>query len=369
MKTYKRDTTNAETRPKRRSALSLACNTSEVLSTLRDGEDMNSLTYSNVQRQERGAVVRHAYLGWTSGLRNLYEPPLGIVAVISLVQLDYNPQHMSSGEDETALEFDPTFLIPVAHIELFRLRANIDYRNPSIKTYHRQIIGVINTTLLEEGVVEFISGSIKEINEEHKRSSGFDIIAKHYSYNLVQKTFESTVNKSYRINTNKGKVDLIDNPILPSEWPSRINDLVRSTVVCRYIDGLEYVSSRLSRRLETRGWKCTYEPVTIDRGYYAYHLYFEIPITYLDFRSQEEIRCNVKIEVQVTTQFQEVLYDLTHKNYENLRVAKIVRPEDWQWKFGDPLFKAAYISHALHLLEANILELRLSQEQASQEAE
>ena len=68
------------------------------------------------------------------------------------------------------------------------------------------------------------------------------------------------------------------------------------------------------------------------------------------------------IEIQITTQLQEVLYDLTHTIYEDLRNGVIRQDDGWKWETENPLFKSAYISHTLHFLESSIVDIRKEKE-------
>jgi hypothetical protein len=66
----------------------------------------------------------------------------------------------------------------------------------------------------------------------------------------------------------------------------------------------------------------------------------------------------VEIEIQITTQLQEVLRSLTHKFYEAQRLQVVPDKGKWKWDFKSNRFKVGYLSHTLHLLESVILESR-----------
>lgn len=78
----------------------------------------------------------------------------------------------------------------------------------------------------------------------------------------------------------------------------------------------------------------------------------------VDGNGVRNLDTEMMVEVQLTTQLQEVLYDLTHGLYEELRI-KIEEPiAPWQWDYSSPRFKPSYMGHTLHMLEAIILEVR-----------
>jgi hypothetical protein len=66
----------------------------------------------------------------------------------------------------------------------------------------------------------------------------------------------------------------------------------------------------------------------------------------------------VEVEIQLTTQLQEVLRSLTHPFYEAERLLRNPDKGKWKWDFSSGRFKVGYLSHTLHLLESVILETR-----------
>jgi ppGpp synthetase/RelA/SpoT-type nucleotidyltranferase len=94
-----------------------------------------------------------------------------------------------------------------------------------------------------------------------------------------------------------------------------------------------------------------------DDGYYAYHVYVSFPAKIFDVEwNKEDVQ--VEAEIQITTQLQEVLKDLTHKFYEKQRISLDKDTSKWKWDFASSRFKVGYLSHTLHLLESIILESR-----------
>lgn len=190
---------------------------------------------------------------------------------------------------------------------------------------------------------------------------------------LLTKSFDSMVEKSFRhnvvwnkewadkpANTRVAGAKLTPDWTVPSNWYSRFDDLVRGTVVLRYVDGPAFLAERLRKALEAKGVRVAVEPRALDDGYYAYHVYFLVPVTLMT-ENWEKFTTSLWVEVQLTTQLQEAARSLSHKFYESRRV----RPDDgkaWKWNHSTDRFKAAYISHSLHLIDALIVELRDSVE-------
>ncbi len=174
---------------------------------------------------------------------------------------------------------------------------------------------------------------------------------------LKQKSFESALNKSYRYNVlrNERFSEAPDGGWLgPDRWFEVFDDIVRCQLVCRYLDGPGFVAEKLEHGAQTAGLACDYDSVQHDRGYYAFHLYVKVPVDL--FKSTTTIT----VEIQLTTQLQEVVYDLTHGFYEDVRLMERAdqKREAWKWEYTSARFKAGYLSHTLHLLEGLIAEVR-----------
>lgn len=172
---------------------------------------------------------------------------------------------------------------------------------------------------------------------------------------LVTKSFDSALNKSYRenviLNYNFPRPPT-GGWLLPQGWLGAFDDIVRCRLICRYLDGPQFVAERLDVAAKTAGLESEYKSVQHDRGYYAYHFYVKIP--------NELLPTPVTVEIQLTTQLQELVYDLTHGFYEELRIQERAAQQGdaWKWEFKTIRFKAGYLSHTLHLLEGLIAEVR-----------
>ena len=70
-------------------------------------------------------------------------------------------------------------------------------------------------------------------------------------------------------------------------------------------------------------------------------------------------RIDVSIELQITTQLQEVIRKLLHSYYENVRKRAGEREDvKWQWNYKSEEFAANYLGHILHYIEGMIMEVR-----------
>lgn len=184
------------------------------------------------------------------------------------------------------------------------------------------------------------------------------------AFSVVKKPWESLILKSYRRN-------VLDNEnwpepptggwTTPDNWFETVEDIVRTTVVVRYLDGVETVRQAISDVANELGMttKVVYE--ARDEGYYALHLTatVSLPFQSKDWRTA---RRNVPVEIQVCTQVQEVLRALTHKFYEDRRRRPKVTDQKWQWNCHSEQFVPNYLGHILHYADGMIMNVRNQRE-------
>jgi hypothetical protein len=72
-------------------------------------------------------------------------------------------------------------------------------------------------------------------------------------------------------------------------------------------------------------------------------------------------RIPVALEIQVTTQLQDVIGKLLHKYYEDRRMQASQPELKWQWNYESDEFLTNYLGHILHYAEGMIMEARTRQ--------
>lgn len=177
---------------------------------------------------------------------------------------------------------------------------------------------------------------------------------------LIKKPYSSSVDKSFRIN-------VLWNDMFPESpkngWVTAenlyyyFNDLIRCCIVCKFIDGPRFVTDKLMKYAKERGLERRHYSQGRDEGYYAHHYYVKFPVRLFD-RNWQEMDSAFEVEIQVTTQLQDVLRSLTHDFYEKSRLSPDEDSSKWKWDFTSNRFRVGYLSHTLHLLESIILESR-----------
>ena len=211
-----------------------------------------------------------------------------------------------------------------------------------------------------------LTEDLKEFDSEYQLKRAYPLLMR-FEPELDIKSFGSFLLKTFRKNILENQ-HWPDEPeggwILPNNWYSRINDIIRTLLIVKYLDGVRFMTDKIESIGEQCGLRCQISLEAKEEGYYAAHLYtrqeFEIPRVTWDTE-----RIGVSIEIQITTQLQEVMRKLLHKYYEQRR--KRVREENtkWQWEYGSDEFVANYLGHILHYVEGMIMEIREAQKRSA----
>lgn len=205
-----------------------------------------------------------------------------------------------------------------------------------------------------------LSQRLREWSKSYETNTGSNLLMKEESLQLFQKSYESAINKSYRVN-------ILQNTSFPKKpekgWVTHknlfeyFNDLIRGTIVCRFIDAPTFLTKELTKYAESLGLETKFYSQAKEEGYYAYHFYVFIPVKLLN-EEFKKFDSKIEVEIQITTQLQDVLKSLTHIQYENDRLKSKKLDNKWKWEYKTNKFKVSYLSHTLHLLESVIVESR-----------
>jgi len=210
-------------------------------------------------------------------------------------------------------------------------------------------------------------GNFQAYDQEYLLKTGYPLFIPTIQPELLVKSFESFLLKTYRKNVVGNKWwpgEPEDGWILPNNWFLRINDIVRTLVVVKYFDGVEFVSGKIESLCNQHIMDCEVCFEAREEGYYAAHLYprrsFEIPKINWDTE-----KVMLSFEIQITTQLQEVIRKLLHKYYEQRRKMVKKPTEMWQWDYKCDEFSTNYLGHILHYVEGMIMEIRERQKEAT----
>ena len=145
--------------------------------------------------------------------------------------------------------------------------------------------------------------------------------------------------------------------LFPDNWWTSTPDVIRTILVVKYLDGVQYLASQIGELCEAHTGSCNVDFKASEFGYYAAHVNFnqKVNITKLDWGSDT---IALSVEIQITTQLQEVIGNLTHQYYEKRRIITEPRNIAWQWDHESDEFVPNYLGHILHYVEGMIMEVR-----------
>jgi len=185
--------------------------------------------------------------------------------------------------------------------------------------------------------------------------------------NVVHKSWDSIVLKSFRRN-------VLDNANWPDppdkgwtthlNWFETVSDVVRTTIVVRYLDGVEIVHKAVAKAAAATTATVTFDYEARDEGYYALHITARLLLSFPS-KTWERVQKEVPVEIQVCTQVQEVLRTLTHKFYEASRLRPKMDDAKWQWDYRGDQFAPNYLGHILHYADGVIMNIRHEREQGA----
>src|ERR1051325_5626026 len=189
------------------------------------------------------------------------------------------------------------------------------------KLYDTNLINVYNTVTQHPFFVGFLNKT-KEWEAYYAAKTKSNLFMANGDPSLQIKPYTSVVEKTYRKNIlwNKGYPKPPQDGWYSSQnLYSRLNDLVRGTLVCRFIDGPSFLAQEIKKYASEHNLLCRQYSQEREDGYYAFHIYISFPVTIIDSAWNEE-QVLVEVEIQVTTQLQEVLRTLTHQFYKTHRL-------------------------------------------------
>jgi hypothetical protein len=227
---------------------------------------------------------------------------------------------------------------------------------------------VVNKVKIDFEKSEFwlqLMKNLKEYNAEYHVKYKYQLFDPNLIIKLEVKSFASFLEKTFRKNIIENKSwpnPPYDGWILPDNWFSRVNDIIRTLIVVKYLDGVDFIANKVKLLCEENNLYYRIYLEAREEGYYAAHQYiikkFEIPK--IDWDTE---KIDISIEIQITTQLQEIIRGLLHKYYEERRTR--IKKEDvkWQWNYKGDEFTANYLGHILHYVEGMIMEIRDKQEE------
>jgi hypothetical protein len=124
-------------------------------------------------------------------------------------------------------------------------------------------------------------GKLRDFDEEYRFShANYPLFTSLEVPRLLIKSFDSFLEKTYRIN-------VVQNHrwpaqprwlgqqrwVLPHNWFNAINDIVRTSFIVKYFDGVRFLQSKLQEECDRANARCRYVFQAREEGHYAAHFY------------------------------------------------------------------------------------------------
>lgn len=191
-------------------------------------------------------------------------------------------------------------------------------------------------------------------SREFRRITGGDLLN---SDKLPKFVGKSAARIKSKVFGKIGRTPQLIYQLLPSDGPAipRLDDLVRTRVECRYLDGVEFFASKLENLAISFNAAPKRQRQGKLVGYFAQHLYFDSDV-YFRFAGAS-LPARITCEVQVATELSTRIWDATHSLYEQWR-ENDEKPDEWQWSPNDPRFLGRQLGHMIHLADGILVQLR-----------
>lgn len=237
------------------------------------------------------------------------------------------------------------------------LHISIDDR---YRFYYETITKQLKTDFENSVFWNKVMSELIEINDKYLVKKGVHLLIPTNRPIIFIKPLDSLIIKVYRkniLNNDNFPAPPINGWITPENWLTQINDIIRTTLTVKYLDGVPFIINEIDTIAKEQNLKFGSSFEAREEGYYAAHggVMHKFSIPDQNF-SPTSIEMN--IEIQVTTQIQEIIKTLLHKHYEEKRKVELPKDYKWQWDYKCPEFIPNYLGHIVHYVEGMIIEIR-----------
>lgn len=242
-----------------------------------------------------------------------------------------------------------------------------DHHNISVteksENHYISVTNKIKSDLSKSPFWNFLGDNLGEYGVQYLMDTGYPLLSQTIKPEIHTKPFDSFFLKTFRKNVLENK-HWPEPPeigwILPGNWFMKINDIIRTLIIVKYLDGVSFLVEKIKSVCGEYNQICSEQWEAKEEGYYAVHLYtkqdFEIPKLTWDTE-----RINISFEIQISTELQANIRSMLHKYYEKRRKVKLEEDIKWQWNYNSDEFLANYLGHILHSVEGMIMEIREKQ--------
>lgn len=239
-----------------------------------------------------------------------------------------------------------------------------------IQTRYETVVNKVRADFLASPLWKRIEAALNDLDGEYRLgAANYPLLITPGMPDVQVKSFDSFLLKTFRRNVLENRN--WPNPpakgwLVPDEWYVQLNDLVRTSFVVKYLDGVRFLGNKFVGICKDLELPCEISFEARMEGHYAAHLCvcdnFQIPGEQWNTQS-----IPMNVEIQITTQLQEVIGRLLHSYYEARRQLPERERSGWQWDYESDEFVANYLGHILHYVEGMIMEVRNRQDAAGGE--
>lgn len=226
--------------------------------------------------------------------------------------------------------------------------------------YYNTVIKQLKTDFEYSEFWIALLNELNEINDKYYINKGVHLLIPVNKPEIYTKSLESVIIKAFRKNILNNE-DYPKPPqqgwVTPDNWFESINDIIRTTITVKYLDGVEFMINEMAMLCKSKGLIFTSSFEAKEEGYYAAHSGILMSFSIPDLAFSPTTK-KMNVEIQVTTQIQEVIKTLLHKHYEVKRKINLPRDYKWQWDHKSPEFIPNYLGHIIHYVEGMIIEIR-----------
>jgi len=250
-----------------------------------------------------------------------------------------------------------------ANFEEFKIWFNSFFEfnvDDSYVYYYTTVVRQLKNDIEESAFWQKVLIELNEINDRYFIQKKVHLLTASENPKILTKSIDSLMMKAYRKNVLNNH-NFPDSPqggwITPDNWFESIKDIVRTTITVKYLDGVQFLVNELEKLTLDHGFHFTSSLEAREEGYYAAHSGIIFPLSMPD-QNFAPIDKKLNIEIQITTQIQEIIKTLLHKHYEENRKVQIPHDYKWQWDHKSPEFTSNYLGHIIHYVEGMIVEIR-----------
>src|SRR3990170_3579397 len=156
--------------------------------------------------------------------------------------------------------------------------------SPRTSTYYESVTSKIKQDFQQSEFWLQVIKNIREYDAEYLVSTGYLLLMPNYEPELLIKSYNSFLLKTFRKNIIENKHwpnEPEDGWIFPSNWYCKINDIIRTLFIVKYLDGVDFFINKIQSLCSQNYMDCSVSLEAKEEGYYAAHLYtkkeFEIP--------------------------------------------------------------------------------------------